>query len=472
MPVTWKTWLIFILTLSLNIKYTKFMKYNLIISILIIIAFVLNSCRKSDYETPAGPQVIRDNGGGTGTATWTKDKDYLIEGLVFVNDGQSLTIEPGTVIRFKTGQGSAASALIIARGGRIYAEGSESEPIVMTAEGDDMSGSIPLDATGLWGGLIILGNARLNLSSGEAHVEGIPVYEPRGVYGGYNDDDNSGVLRYISIRHGGTNIGDGNEINGLTLAAVGNQTVIDHIEVISNTDDGIEIFGGTVDLKYISVAFCGDDAYDFDLGYRGRMQFILGIQYFSRGDKILEIDGGSDPVQGKPYSYPSVFNGTFIGRGQADLEIAASFGRNAGGILGNSIVIHQHHGIEIEYVDGIESSFQQFLNGKLAFSGNIFHDLEGNDPDSMLTVTAAAGVDIQEQQQVLSAYFTPNGNSVSDPGIDISNGYFDVFPQGNIYDNLAPLPDEWFDETSFKGAFYTYSWVEGWTLLNQAGFVP
>jgi len=448
------------------------MKYILKISVLLIIILQCNGCRKSDYETPAGPQVIRDNGGGTGTVTWTHDQDYLIEGLVFVNDGQVLTIDPGVVVRFKTGQGSAASALIVSRGGRIYAEGTESEPIIFTAEGDDLSGSVPVDATGLWGGVMILGNAQLNLSSGEAHVEGIPAYEPRGVFGGYDDDDNSGVLRYVSIRHGGTNIGDGNEINGLTLGAVGNQTVIDHIEVISNTDDGIEIFGGAVDLKYISVAFCGDDAFDLDLGYRGRMQFILGIQYFSRGDKLLEIDGGSDPVQGKPYTFPSVFNGTFIGRGQADLERTATFGRNAGGLCGNSIFIHQHHGIEIEYIAGSESSYLQFQNENLSFKGNIFHDLEGNNPDSMLTVTASSGIDIQEQQQAMNAYFIQEGNTVTDPVINISNGYFDVFPKGDVYDNLAPLPDDWFDATSFKGAFYTYSWVEGWTLLNQAGFVP
>jgi hypothetical protein len=448
------------------------MKNIRILILLVSGLFLLAGCRKSDYVTPSGPEVVRDNGNGTGTVTWTSDKNYLLEGLVFVNDGQVLTIEPGTVIRFKTGQGSASSALIVARGGRIHAEGTESEPIIMTAENDDLEGSVPVDATGLWGGLIILGNARLNLSAGEDHVEGIPVYEPRGVFGGYNDDDNSGILRYVSIRHSGTNIGEGNEINGLTLGAVGSQTVIEHVEVFSSTDDGIEIFGGTVNLKYISVAFCGDDAFDIDLGHTGKLQFILGIQYFSRGDKLLEIDGGSDPVQGKPYTSSSIFNGTFIGLGQADLKRMAAFGRNAGGLAGNSIFIHQHHGIEIEYLPDSESSFQQLLNGRLAFRSNIFFDMEGNIPDSMLCVTAPEGIDTGEQQQELISHFSTENNTVSDPGINISGNYFDVFPKGNVYDNLAPLPDPWFDQTTFKGAFYTYSWVEGWTLLNQAGFVP
>jgi hypothetical protein len=437
-----------------------------------LMILLFTSCRKSEYETDTLPEVIRDNGGGTGTVTWVKNKQYLLEGFVFVNDGQVLTIEPGAVIRFKTGQGSASSALIVARGGKILASGTEAEPIIFTAEGDDLRGSVPVDATGLWGGVIILGNARLNVSSGEAHVEGIPVYEPRGVYGGYNDDDDSGVMQYISIRHGGTNIGEGNEINGLTLAAVGRKTIIDHIEVISNTDDGIEIFGGTVDLKYISIAFCGDDALDFDLGYLGRIQFVLCIQYFSKGDKLIECDGGIDPIQGIPFTNPVIYNGTFIGRGQADLEKTASFGRNAGGFIANSIFINQRHGIEIEYVEGGESSFSRFKSGELAFRSNIFHNLESNNADSILLVTAAPGVATGVQQAELIEYFAAEGNRVDDPLIAISNGYFDIFPKGNVYEGLAPLPDNWFSLTSFKGAFYTYSWVEGWTLLNQAGFVP
>jgi hypothetical protein len=471
MPVTLRIQHIFTLTWNSNIDNLIIMRY-FIIGALLLQTMILVSCRKSDYEATTGPVLIRDNGLGTGTATWTKDKAYLVEGFVFVNDGQVLTIEEGTVVRFKTGQGSAASALIVARGGKIFAEGSESEPIIFTSEGDDLAGSVPVDATGLWGGLIILGNARLNLSAGETHVEGIPVYEPRGVFGGYNDDDNSGILKYVSIRHGGTNIGDGNEINGLTLGAVGRETIIDHIEIISNTDDGIEIFGGTVDLKYISVAFCGDDAYDIDLGYRGRMQFILGIQYFARGDKLMEIDGGSDPIGGQPFSEPVLYNGTFIGRGQADPEQTLVFGRNAAGQLCNSIFLHQRHGIEIEYIEGSASSYQHFLNGKLGLLSNIFFDLEANITDSIFRVISLPGTDVSLQQTAIMAYFETGQNTVTDPGISITTGYFDILPKGNVYDGLEVIPDSWFDETSFKGAFYTYSWVEGWTLLNQAGYVP
>ena len=434
--------------------------------------FLSPSCRKSDYVLDEKEITISDQGGGTGTVTWTNDHSYLLEGLVFVNDGQELTIGPGTVIRFASGQGSSASALIVARGGRIYAEGTREQPIIFTAQADDLKGSVPLDATGLWGGVIILGNARVNLSSGEGHVEGIPYYEPRGQYGGTDDEDDSGVLRYASIRHGGTNIGEGNEINGLTLAAVGSKTQIDHVEVISNTDDGIEAFGGTVSMKYISVAFCGDDAFDVDLGYRGNVQFLLAVQSSSRGDKLIEVSGGIDPISAAPYTKPTIFNGTFIGRGPGFAERCVAFNRNAAGIIANSIFIHQKDGIYVEYVEGAESSFAHFEQGGLRIESNIFNELGTIVPDSVLKVSAAPYTDVTLQQSQLSGSFFSHYNQISDPGVFVSDPYYSVLPTGNVYDDLAPVPGEWFDVTTYKGAFYTYLWVADWTLLHESGLVP
>ncbi|MBE0655371.1 MAG: hypothetical protein IH594_16340, partial [Bacteroidales bacterium] len=261
------------------------MRFYFLAAVLILV--FLFSCRKSDYFIE-NESVVSDLGGGTGTVTWGSDKSYLIDGFVFVNDGQTLTIEAGTIIRAKTGQGSQASALIVARGGTLIAEGSSDKPIIFTVEGDDLKGSVPLKTRGLWGGLIILGNAPINSPTGEGFIEGIPISEPRGIYGGYYDEDNSGIVRYVSIRHGGTKIGEGNEINGLTLGGVGKKTIIDHVEIVSNSDDGLEVFGGTVNLSNIAVAFCGDDAFDFDEGYRGKCQFLLGIMDDQEGDQVVE----------------------------------------------------------------------------------------------------------------------------------------------------------------------------------------
>jgi len=444
----------------------------ILVGLLFLTGLIPFSCRKGDYIVTGGTETIRDNGWGIGTTTWTKDKDYLIEGFVYVNDGQILTIEPGTVVRAKTGQGSASSALIVARGGVIIAEGTSSEPIIFTVEGDDLKGSVPVEAKGLWGGVIILGNARLNLSGGEAHIEGIPISEPRGIYGGNNDDDNSGIFRYVSIRHGGTNIGEGNEINGLTLGGVGRKTQIDHIEVISNADDGIEFFGGTVECKYLAVAFCGDDAFDYDLGFRGKGQYWFAVQEVATGDKLIESNGGVDPVSGTPYSLPVIYNVTLIGAGVEFDKKVSTFSLNAGGFIANSIMIHQCGGVYIEYIENSDDSYKQFERGNLELKNNIYFDVESNVASDIFNIMAAEGVDVTEESVIIKAYFEEAGNEVSDPEIMVSASAVDPIPKGNVYDNLAEYVDPWFEEVGFKGAFYTYNWLSGWTLLSESGFIP
>ncbi|HHB52491.1 MAG TPA: hypothetical protein ENK75_05555 [Saprospiraceae bacterium] len=253
-----------------------------LLPVLAIVSTVFISSCGDDTPTPPDPEpseyTIKDDGNGTGTTTWKEGKTYIRDGFVFVNSGQTLTIEPGTIIKGKSGQGAEASALIVARGGKIIAEGTKDKPIIFTAEADDLKGSVDKGARGLWGGLIVLGNARLNTEPAEQQVEGIPTTEPRGVFGGNDDNDNSGVIKYVSIRHGGTDIGEGNEINGLTLGAVGSGTEIDYVEVISNNDDGIEFFGGTVGVKHAVLSLCGDDGFDYDMGFRGKGQFWVVLQ--------------------------------------------------------------------------------------------------------------------------------------------------------------------------------------------------
>jgi len=449
--------------------------YNLLSTIipviLVTVLILAGSCRKSDYEIESQSETITDNGSGIGSTTWTSDVEYLIEGMVFVNDGQELAIEAGTVIRAKTGQGTASSALIVARGGKIIAQGTAENPIIFTVEGDDLQGSVPIEAKGLWGGVIILGAAPLNLSVGEAHIEGISVYEPRGVYGGFDEEDNSGIFSYVSIRHCGTNIGEGNEINGLTLGGVGNKTMIDHIEVISSADDGFEIFGGSVNLKYIVAAFCGDDAVDYDLGYRGLGQFWFAWQEASQGDKLIEADGGTDPITGTPYAMPQIFNVTMIGRGNDQSAKTMSFSRNAAGQVANSIFIMQGDGVAIEYVENSDDSYKQFEIGLLKIENSIFYEIAENTIETIFNIEAAAGVDVSEQSATFQDYFLTAMNSIQDPGITVEENYVDPLPKGNVYDDLAQSENEWFESTAFKGAFYTYNWLSGWTLLDQEGFV-
>lgn len=240
------------------------------------------------------------SGSITTNTTWTSDKVYLLDGRVVVTNNATLTIQAGTIIKGKQGQESLASALIISRGSKIMAEGTAANPIIFTSEldnielGQKIGTNLQRNDNEKWGGLVVLGNAKISAQSGdvESNIEGIPVSSGHGLFGGTNDADNSGVLKYISIRHGGISIGEGNEINALTLGGVGSGTVVENIEVYGTLDDGIECFGGTVNVKNILVYFQGDDGIDLDMNYSGTIENFMVVQGDGIAtDKGLEIDG-------------------------------------------------------------------------------------------------------------------------------------------------------------------------------------
>ncbi len=304
---------------------------------------------------------------------WTNDNTYVLDGLVFVNAGQTLNIQAGTVIQGKPGEGANASALIIARGAKIIAEGTAAQPIVFTFEGD--TGLTAPTERGRWGGLIVLGASSLNSNPGESAIEGIDTNEARGLYGGNDEGDNSGILKYISVRHGGTNIGADNEINGITFGGVGSGTVVDFIEVIGNKDDGIEWFGGTVNTKHILSIYCGDDGLDYDEGYRGVNQYIIVHQdpADSAADRGGEHDGGTNPEEATPYATPIFTNVTSIGNSGSR---AITFRDNAGGEYYNSIFINYGKGIDVENIIGQDQdSFKQFQDFNLKLECNVFWNI-------------------------------------------------------------------------------------------------
>lgn len=231
----------------------------------------------------------------TANTTWKAGRVYVLAGRITVVNGITLTIEPGVIIKGQAGTGSNATALLIARGGKIMAEGTAAQPIIFTTVADEiepgMIKSPNLDPTlnGLWGGLIVLGKAPISASANEIQIEGIPTSDTNGLYGGSDAADNSGVIKYVSIRHGGSLIGSGNEINGLTLGGVGSATVIENVEVVANQDDGIEFFGGTVSVKNVLVWNSFDDALDTDQAWNGTVDnFIVIAPNTGSG---FELDG-------------------------------------------------------------------------------------------------------------------------------------------------------------------------------------
>lgn len=263
--------------------------------------------KKEDPDSPCEYEVEEDftiSSNITENTTWTTGNTYILTTRVAVTNGATLTIEPGVIIKGEAGEGANATALIIARGAKINAVGTPAQPIIFTSIADEIepgmiaSPNLSVEMDALWGGLIVLGNAPISVASGtEAQIEGIPASDSNGKYGGNIETDNSGIIQYVSIRHGGANIGDGNEINGLTLGGVGSATTVDHIEIISNQDDGVECFGGTVNISDVVVLKTGDDGLDTDQGYSGTISnFIV----YDAGDAALELDGpeGSDLGKG------------------------------------------------------------------------------------------------------------------------------------------------------------------------------
>lgn len=330
-----------------------------------LLAVALVSCDDDPDPTPTTPtsQNVVKAGLITADETWTSGNIYELAGRVVVDSNVTLTIEPGTIIKGRQGVGSLASALIVARYGKLMAEGTAAKPIVFTSILDNItvgqSAGTNLDETnnGLWGGLIVLGNAPISADAATVQIEGIPADDKFGRYGGANSNDNSGSMKYISIRHGGSLIGEGNEINGLTLGGVGAGTTIEYIEIVANQDDGFEPFGGNVNITNALVWAQGDDAYDVDQAYSGTIDnfvYIAGPD----SDHGMEIDGPEGSLGG---SF-TLKNGTLQGLASE----YADFRDGAMGTVSNVYFFNFPADADVELDD--DGSSTNYTNSALTFT--------------------------------------------------------------------------------------------------------
>ena len=328
-------------------------------------------CPNVNSRTPVNISTLVDGNGNllNNSTTLSCSNLYILNTRLYVADGQDLFIEPGTVVKANSNPG-AAHAIIVARGGQIWANGSESCPIIMTAAADPLDGTYAVTNRGQWGSLIVLGRAYTNKRSadgdptatatdGVGTIEGLAAGDVRHLYGmpvGQEmNDDNSGVLRYVSLRHGGQIIGANNEINGLTMGGVGRGTTVDHVEVIANLDDAYEFFGGTVNAKYLVGMHCDDDYIDWDQGYTGKIQFFYGLQgpdnsggALNQGDNGFEADGddaATNFANGGIRSNPTVYNATFIARNLNDEAIEAK--ERTLGTIANSVFARYARGLNM-----------------------------------------------------------------------------------------------------------------------------
>ncbi|HEU5073880.1 MAG TPA: hypothetical protein VFU02_06900 [Polyangiaceae bacterium] len=240
------------------------------------------------------------------TTLTAEDGPYLLDQKVYVADGQTLTVEPGTVFC-----GAPDGSLIVSRGGMIDAEGTADEPIVFTSiadEGDKQKGD--------WGGVILLGNGE-SFKGEDVIMEGL-ADEPRNLYGGSDNSESSGTLAYVRIEFGGTEIGPGVEINGLTMGAVGSGTSIHHIEVNTTLDDCFEWFGGAVDADHLVCNNTGDDMFDADQGYSGTIDTVLGVGVDPLSEDPNGFEMDSDLGGASPTTTITASNATLCGSGEEE----------------------------------------------------------------------------------------------------------------------------------------------------------
>jgi hypothetical protein len=464
---------------------------------------------------------------------FTCDKTYLLDNKIYVQDGKTLTIQPGTVIKgVATGTTAAANAILVNRGGKIFANGSESCPIIFTAFDDQLDGTYALTNKGKWGGVVILGKAKNNLTTasnysatgalgfqgtalnstpvtlatgqvipsgynggdGVGFIEGFLAADSRNLYGmpvGFEDDnDNSGIMRYVSIRHAGATVGANNELNGLTLGSVGRGTTLEHIEVVSNDDDGIEPFGGTVNLKYVTLMFNNDDNFDYDHGYTGKVQFMLSVKLdaatFTGGDSGLEIDGDDQKANPALLSRGTIYNATFIGNGSNTTPTGGGSGPWA---------INAKEKVEGSIYSSIFANFRSGLNliksmGSRGGTAESYHNWRGlNTAGTAITPTLiiacntfvgnTAALTVGGSTANLVAgdedKFLADGNIVaaSVPGLDFNfaatgttvTDQYNAVPNPQLASTCVPPADGFFVSTNYRGAFKpgATSWMSDWS---------
>jgi hypothetical protein len=274
----------------------------------ILLALGLFSCERElgGDEGPINvPTTTTLTGNINTTTTLTSDKVWTLKGYVYVTDGAKLIIQPGTTIVSDVAE---KGALCIERGSQIIAEGTQSKPIIFTSgrpEGQRSPGD--------WGGIVILGRAKTNRSS-EPTIEG-GIGRP---YGGTNDSDNSGVMRYVRIEYAGIAAMPNSEINALTLGGVGNGTILENIQTIYANDDAFEFFGGTVNGKNLYAFATADDDFDFDFGYTGMITNGVAKrdpQFVDSGDagNGIECDNDGTGSGAQPVTHPKLFNMILVG---------------------------------------------------------------------------------------------------------------------------------------------------------------
>lgn len=496
----------------------------------------------ASISSAANAAEIMVNSDITTSTTWTANNTYNLQKQIYVKPGATLTIEAGTVIASTTNIGGS---LAVSRGAQIFVNGTVTDPVIMTSKADVATWVAGDPKTGTWreganewGNLTLMGDAYISenatvgntpapSASNTAAMEGLVAAFPGDTsveYGGGNDDDDSGSISYLSLRYGGRVIGLGNELNGMSLGGIGRGTDINHVEVMNNVDDGVEIFGGTVNLKYFSIWNIGDDSFDIDQGWRGKAQFVFLVQGYSLdakqgsgvGDNCFETDGAEDS-DWQPVSTAAIYNATVIGQPVSG-DHGTAWRDNARMQYHNSIFMDLGEQlVKFDNVDG-DGANGYGHNGTLSWAQTWTTDYTVtslvNPPALPLTPAdlykaqtsgklASITDSVFFRNQNASAYteatargvFDAANNNVQIPGFLDTDAPIRTLVRGAAVvkggktmlpvTSIDPRPanealvsvgtapaDGFFTPASYRGAFDpTFNWACGWTAADAFGFL-
>ena len=419
-------------------------------------------------------EQVRVTGAITANTTWVNTKSYLLNGVVTVKNGATLTIEPGTVVEGAPGS-APPSALIVTREGKLVAEGSKSRPIIMTS-----AQKVGERKRGDWGGLVMLGKAPTNVAAntnansntaGTFYIEGLNATDD-GLYGGSDANHSCGSLAYVRVEFAGTILSPNNELNSFTFGGCGKGTSAHHLQASYGLDDSFEWFGGTMDAKYLIGGLSADDYVDFQLGWTGRIQY--GIFYQSpdsKGNRGIEGDNSEYNNAATPVSNPTMYNLTFIGSGAAGFDETNSPGiflRRGARATINNVTVTNFFSAAVEFTDAttqaqmdagniVMDGFLAWDNNKGANGANTIAGQIPNAPTQGFALgTRAAG---KAANFLVADPAMVRPFEYSDPNFRARFGS-PIFRVGWV---SAP-DDGFFDQTAtFIGGIGDEDWTEEWT---------
>lgn len=432
-------------------------KFRLLSAYFLVSLVLLSSCGKDVLEeeivipAPANRTVKEVTGSITANTTWNESTKYLLKGFVYVEAGATLTIEPGTII---LGDKSSKGTLIVKPGAKIIARGTSAKPIVFTSAQAKGSRNY-----GDWGGIILLGKAKVNKTP--ATIEG----ENISTFGGSDDADNSGVLKYVRIEFAGIAFETDKEINGLTMGGVGSGTEIDYVQVSYSGDDAYEWFGGSVNAKHIIAYRTLDDDFDTDWGYSGKVQYAFSLRDPAVADQCscsdsngFESDNDAAGSEANPQTSAIFANvSIFIGNGTVDKKYrsALRIRRNSAISVYNSAFIGgwaAKGGLELEGT----ASQANFVNGKSEYAG--------------LLVSGMTKAIVTGDETRLKDASRLNQFGVATDNLGLNTGYNNLLAKPSValaagsklLSSGVTLPSG-FESNKQIGAFGTTDWTEGWT---------